>query len=944
MAKDRSLTVKFLGDPSGLQQSAARSESLLDKLRAKANELDGTFDDTATSGQKMGALLTAMAEQITSELDRAKAASSALAASLGEEQVAAIERAGGSIDATVEHLRRMGMTYEEIAAQADDVAVGVKALNDIELTPLNSEVKQVDGNLERVHKSGDQTRSVLANMVGNSVQDLGALGGVAGSAGVMIGQLGEYAADGNIKLGSLAALAVPMATLAGVTALVSDAMGDVAAARAFRREQVDGYTSALKGANTELAAVQSKLEDAGKIQIRIFDENYDITPALSMAGLNVTTFSQLVAAGKPKIDEWAAAMRSAGVDGDVLATVLRALDSESSAFADAQEAAAASAEFFGDKNKYAGMTSKEIADALKNQADVAEYYASRVAAATEHTEGLGSALRVAGRDLSFKGLLEAIALQAGLATDELKSMDDAYGVLTGHLDDRVAWRNLGDALAELKAKIDSGEKDWNKLADASDDAVRAAADYIETTDSIPSEVKTKLYQELDQGKLDQVLLELDNLRKGVDVPVRLLQPGDVGFMRNASGTDSSPGGLTLVGEEGPELVKMPKGARVYTASQTRAMLAGGGLSGNSADASGGTYTTSVTGGAAPAATSPASSGSSTSEATRMRNMYQRGAVGEDEYVAFLKKRQSALEPYSAEEQQVWQELQQIDQARTRALEEATAAAKKAADEQVAAEDRIMEARKDRGEISTEEWITYLEQRKSSMELYSVGEIALWARIQAARKDADAAAAAAATASDKATKGVFDAAAAAKEFADAAGAADQAMSGLSSAGDNVAAVGRDKKKTAADRARAASEFEQAKQNAADALYRRADAGANNSGFDDGTVEWARAVRAALTADRTNAPVLAEYIDRWLLAVPALARGGVIPATPGGMLFRGGEAGQREIVTPEDVMADVMTKVLEKVGAGRTVIQHVTVAERTIARDLADEAVWGLRVAG
>ena len=36
----------------------------------------------------------------------------------------------------------------------------------------------------------------MANLVGNSSQDLGELGGVAGTAGVAIGQLGEYAVDG----------------------------------------------------------------------------------------------------------------------------------------------------------------------------------------------------------------------------------------------------------------------------------------------------------------------------------------------------------------------------------------------------------------------------------------------------------------------------------------------------------------------------------------------------------------------------------------------------------------------------------------------------------------------------------------------------------------------------------------------------------------------------
>lgn len=219
---------------------------------------------------------------------------------------------------------------------------------------------------------------------------------------------------------------------------------------------------------------------------------------------------------------------------------------------------------------------------------------------------------------------------------------------------------------------------------------------------------------------------------------------------------------------------------------------------------------------------------------------------------------------------------------------------------------------------------------------------MWEKIEAARKQATAAASEAAAAAEQATADAFDAAAAAKEFADAADAADAAMANLSSAGANLAAVQGDKKKTAAEKAKAAEDFEEAKRRAAEALYRRADAGANQAGLDDGTVEWSRAVRAALTADKQNAPALAGYIDRWLLSIPALAQGGVVPATPGGMLIRAGEAGKREIVSPEDVMANVMRLVLAEVGAGRTVHQYVTVSERATARELAAEAVWALRV--
>jgi len=50
------------------------------------------------------------------------------------------------------------------------------------------------------------------------------------------------------------------------------------------------------------------------------------------------------------------------------------------------------------------------------------------------------------------------------------------------------------------------------------------------------------------------------------------------FRQYARGTSNHPGGLAIVGEEGPELVDLPAGSAVSTASETSAMLSGGGAS------------------------------------------------------------------------------------------------------------------------------------------------------------------------------------------------------------------------------------------------------------------------------------------------------------------------------------------------------------------------------
>lgn len=49
----------------------------------------------------------------------------------------------------------------------------------------------------------------------------------------------------------------------------------------------------------------------------------------------------------------------------------------------------------------------------------------------------------------------------------------------------------------------------------------------------------------------------------------------------AKGTSYAPGGVAMVGEQGPEIVELPRGSKVNTASETRRMMSGAGQSGSS---------------------------------------------------------------------------------------------------------------------------------------------------------------------------------------------------------------------------------------------------------------------------------------------------------------------------------------------------------------------------
>ena len=76
------------------------------------------------------------------------------------------------------------------------------------------------------------------------------------------------------------------------------------------------------------------------------------------------------------------------------------------------------------------------------------------------------------------------------------------------------------------------------------------------------------------GIMDLIELAINSALSGIPGSPKVHLP------RFARGTNYAPGGLALVGEEGPELVNLPRGSKVSTAADTRQALSRGGTGGN----------------------------------------------------------------------------------------------------------------------------------------------------------------------------------------------------------------------------------------------------------------------------------------------------------------------------------------------------------------------------
>lgn len=249
------------------------NKSLVDAL----NGADAALDGTESSAQRLAAQMSAMAKVIEADGKQAAAATEALSNAMGADLVAAVERSGGSVQQLVAELHQAGAAYDDLRANADQVAASLRDLEAAgraatggDLTP---NVNRAADGMRRLGSESDQSRSVLANLVGNSVEDLGQLGGIAGSAGVALGQLGEYAADGNISLGNLAKFAGPLAGLGVATWGISAAM-DAAAKRAEEAARKAGVLkSAIEALNSgDTTGAASKLVEEYPETLRLMEQ------------------------------------------------------------------------------------------------------------------------------------------------------------------------------------------------------------------------------------------------------------------------------------------------------------------------------------------------------------------------------------------------------------------------------------------------------------------------------------------------------------------------------------------------------------------------------------------------------------------------------------------------------------------------------------------------
>lgn len=388
MARNADLTARIVAEDKAskvIDQVADKAEDLEDRPVTVEVESDVTKALDGLDKLNLEARATAVAAE---ELGRA----------LGPELAARAD-----MTAVVSELKALGLTAEQVTTNADELAAKLKEVDSPDLGgKLGQALGTARGETEKLADSARGANSAMANMIGNSVQDLGALGGVAGSAGVALGQMAEYAADAKLggeglasSLGSMAKVAGPIAGLAFAMQLMGDAMAAAQASRAFDAANTQQYFDALREGTSIVSSFNDEIRETGELQYRsqtgggflgMFSSTKDLLPILERTNTEVRDFNQIVdeyvAAGDGSAeanDRWREALEARGVSELDAIAIVKAANQEADARVAATERQQRSAEALGTtvedlaaaEELAAGVT-KAMALAQEEQARAAE--------------------------------------------------------------------------------------------------------------------------------------------------------------------------------------------------------------------------------------------------------------------------------------------------------------------------------------------------------------------------------------------------------------------------------------------------------------------------------------------------------------------------------------------------------------------------------------------
>ncbi len=526
-----------------IELATKQAQSNLKAAAKEAKALGDEVDDTRSAGKKLADAMNQVTDALEQELKDSAKAADKLAKALGPDMVDDLKASGRSVDDLVANLRAAGLSYEEVEADADALADAMRRANQV-----GDEVKtHITKNLDDVADRSDKARDATHNFVGNAVSEIPLVGETFGPLGEAVGQLTEGLLAGEVGFGGLIAAAAPIAGIALGFKVITDVMAENDRRVAAHKKRVEDLTKAYATARNEGTSLAEEIaksweDNGGKIEVEISNDTATLLE-FGEATDDLGKIHDLVyPTAKRRVEDFSDELDNMNLTAEQFATLAQQPIDQ--------------IKVWGEEMVAAGYDAAEVNKIMQGAVGLH----GDLAAAAENDARM---VRLFGKD----------AAEAATGVDKLKTstekLDTAYQRLMGHLDEQDAWQSYQEALWAASDGVGNAEEDTRNLT-------RATADLVQAMEDVPEETKAQIIVALDRGKQAEVDAWLAEKAKGITVPFYTVVSGqrgnkDTGF-QYATGTNFAQGGVALVGEDGPELVDLPTGAKVRTATDTERIL------------------------------------------------------------------------------------------------------------------------------------------------------------------------------------------------------------------------------------------------------------------------------------------------------------------------------------------------------------------------------------
>lgn len=597
-----------------LDLDGRQAQRELSKVAREARNLEGDLDGAESAGAALARSIEQKADGMIAEIDATRLA------------VDAMERAldGVDLDATkvVSDLKRLGLTAEEVEADAEALAKALQRSGDVRVHAARQGFQDVGDAVDSVRENSERARGATHGFLGGMVGDSAAAATGLGPLGEAVSQIAEGALDGEIGMKGLAKTGAGLAVMALTAWSLTEAFSVMRDRQERLRQRTEAWSDALAEARGEVQTISDIVND---------QETWsdDLVADFETFKLTAADVADLIAGGTDAVDAFVQSWKDSASGPEELRSRLvplrdieRALKMEIEARGQATEKASRWSKFAGDAAASAADGTEELAEATGNAADAANDFVDALEAEADAlnetadalNEQIDARMSMADSAYALRDSQADFTKQLGEAREALAETEEGTAEYQAILDDTAeAAAKVADAqvrLAEDTAaaggktltaaeRTDLFNRSMLDSALTADGPMRRAIlEHIAIVNDIPAAKVTEIEAALDGGNIATAkrLLDdasrtrtaairadadtaeanrkLDQVARTRDALIRVTTRNpNAGHQAYASGTKGAAPGVALVGENGPELVAMAGGERVFDAGATAAMSA-----------------------------------------------------------------------------------------------------------------------------------------------------------------------------------------------------------------------------------------------------------------------------------------------------------------------------------------------------------------------------------